>query len=279
MTANYVRDIDAAAFQREVVERSKEVPVVVDFWAAWCGPCKVLGPLLERLAGEFEGGFELAKVDVDSNQALAGQFGVQGIPTVVGFRDGQPISQFTGALPEASVREWLGEIIPSEADLLVTTADDLLAEGDAAAAERVFREALIVAPRHQDAGIGLASLLIDTDRNEEALNLLQPLTPSPEVERLQAAARMGTVDTKAIPDLEARLATDPDNAPVRIELGKALAADQQFEPSLEALLEAVAHGGETRDEARQAMLDVFEVLGSEHELTAAYRRRLASALF
>ena len=104
MNANYVRDVDAAAFQRDVVERSKEVPVVVDFWAAWCGPCKVLGPLLEKLAGEFEGGFELAKVDVDGNQALAGRFGVQGIPTVVGFRDGQPVSQFTGALPEASIR-------------------------------------------------------------------------------------------------------------------------------------------------------------------------------
>ena len=279
MNANYVRDVDAAAFQRDVVERSKEVPVVVDFWAAWCGPCKVLGPLLEKLAGEFEGGFELAKVDVDSNQALAGRFGVRGIPTVVGFRDGQPVSQFTGALPEAGVRQWLGEIIPSEADLLVAAADDLLAEGDLAAAERGYREALLVAPRHQEAGIGLASLLIDAGRSQEALNVLQPLTPSPEIDRLRAAARMGAVDTTAIPDLEARLAAEPDNASVRIELGKALAADQQFEPSLEALLEAVTQGGETRDEARKAILDVFEVLGSEHELTAIYRRRLASALF
>jgi len=133
MTATYVRDVDAAAFQRDVVERSKEVPVVVDFWAAWCGPCKILGPILERLAGEHNGGFELAKVDVDSNQTLAGQFGVQGIPTVVGFRDGRPVSRFTGALPEHNVRQWLGGIIPSEADLLVAMAGDRLDEGDLAA--------------------------------------------------------------------------------------------------------------------------------------------------
>lgn len=279
MTATYVRDVDAAAFQRDVVERSKEVPVVVDFWAAWCGPCKILGPILERLAGEHNGGFELARVDVDSNQTLAGQFGVQGIPTVVGFRDGRPVSRFTGALPEHNVRQWLGGIIPSEADLLVAMAGDRLDEGDPAAAERGYREALTIDPHHTDGAVGLASLLIDAGRNEEALVVLQPLPSTREVERLQAAARMGTVDTGVIPDLEAKLATDPDNVSLRMDLGKALAADHQFEASLEALLEAVARGGETRDEARKAMLDVFEVLGPVNDLTVAYRRRLASALF
>ena len=279
MTVTHVKDVDTAAFQRDVVERSKEVPIVVDFWAAWCGPCKVLGPLLEKLAAEYEGGFELAKVDVDSNQELAGQFGVQGIPTVVGFRDGRPVNQFTGALPEPNVREWLREIVPSEADLLAATASDLLAEGDWAAAERGYREALSIEPDHQEAAVGLASLLIDAERSEEALALLEPLPAGSEVDRLQAAARMGTIDIRAIPDLEAELATDPDNLSVRIDLGKALAADQRFEPSLETLLEAVERGGEIRDEARQAMLDVFEVLGAEHELTVAFRRRLASVLF
>ena len=279
MTVTHVKDVDTAAFQREVVERSKEVPVVVDFWAAWCGPCKVLGPLLEKLAGQFDGGFELAKIDVDSNQELAGRFGVQGIPTVVGFRDGIPVSQFTGALPEPNVLQWLREIVPSEADLLVATAGDLLDEGDVAAAEGGYRQALAVDPNHVEAAIGLASLLIDAEKNEDALELLGSLPPTQEVERLQAAARMGTIDISAIPELQATLATDPDNDPVRIELGTALAANHQFEASLEVLLEAVARGGETRDEARRAMLDVFEVIGPEHELTIAYRRRLASALF
>lgn len=279
MTMTFVKDVDNAAFQSEVVERSKQVPVVVDFWAAWCGPCKVLGPLLEKLAAEFEGGFELAKVDVDSNQALAGRFGVQGIPTVVGFKNGLPVSQFTGALPEHNVRQWLREVVPSEADLLAAAAGDLLDDGDAEAAERDYRQALMIEPHHTDATIGLASLLIDLERSEEALALLTSIQPTQEVERLQAAARMGTVDTDTIPQLRERLASEPDNVAVRIELGTALAADQQFEASLDLLLEAVALGGETRDAARQGMLDVFEVIGPEHELTVAYRRRLANALF
>lgn len=279
MTMTFVKDVDNAAFQSEVVERSKQVPVVVDFWAAWCGPCKVLGPLLEKLAAEFEGGFELAKVDVDSNQALAGRFGVQGIPTVVGFKNGLPVSQFTGALPEHNVRQWLREVVPSEADRLAAAAGDLLDDGDAEAAERDYRQALMIDPHHTDATIGLASLLIDLERSEEALALLTSIQPTQEVERLQAAARMGTVDTDTIPQLRERLASEPDNVAVRIELGTALAADQQFEASLDLLLEAVALGGETRDAARQGMLDVFEVIGPEHELTVAYRRRLANALF
>lgn len=279
MTMTFVKNVDNAAFQSEVVERSKQVPVVVDFWAAWCGPCKVLGPLLEKLAAEFEGGFELAKVDVDSNQALAGRFGVQGIPTVVGFKNGLPVSQFTGALPEHNVRQWLREVVPSEADLLAAAAGDLLDDGDAEAAERDYRQALMIEPHHTDATIGLASLLIDLERSEEALALLTSIQPTQEVERLQAAARMGTVDTDTIPQLRERLASEPDNVAVRIELGTALAADQQFEASLDLLLEAVALGGETRDAARQGMLDVFEVIGPEHELTVAYRRRLANALF
>jgi putative thioredoxin len=279
MTATYVKNVDTKDFPIDVVERSKEVPVVVDFWAAWCGPCKVLGPILEKLAVEFDGAFELAKVDVDSNQALAGQFGVQGIPTVVGFQDGQPVSQFTGALPETNVRQWIQEIVPSQADLLAAAAGDLLAEGNVEAAEQGYRDVLSADPRHGDAATGLASLLIDSGHPEEALALLEPLAPTQEVDRLRAAARVGTIDTDAIPDLEAKLAADPENVSVRIDLGRALGANQQFERSLETLLEAVVQGGETRDEARRALLDVFEVLGFDHDLTVAYRRRLASALF
>ncbi|NNC40636.1 MAG: thioredoxin, partial [Acidimicrobiia bacterium] len=106
-------DVDTAGFNEHVIQRSHEVPVVVDFWAEWCGPCKTLGPTLERLTNEAGGVFELAKVDVDQNQELAGQMGVQGIPTVVAFKDGQPVSQFTGALPEAKVKEWLAEFMPN----------------------------------------------------------------------------------------------------------------------------------------------------------------------
>lgn len=279
MNSTHVKDVDTAGFVTQVVERSKEVPVVVDFWAAWCGPCKVLGPVLEKLADESGGAFELAKVDVDANQSLAGQFGVQGIPTVVGFRDGRPVSQFTGALPEAQVREWVRELVPSEDDLLADAAIDLLTEGNVAAAEEGFRRVLASDPVHAEAATGLATLLIDAGRFDEALTILEPIPAGQEVDRLRAAARVGTIDTDAIPELRAKLEADPGNVPVRIELGKALAADHQYEPALETLLEAVLEGGDTRDDARIAMLDVFEVLGPDHELTVAYRRRLASALF
>jgi putative thioredoxin len=279
MSSTHVKEVDTAGFPSQVVERSKEVPVVVDFWAAWCGPCKVLGPVLERLADEADGAFELAKVDVDANQALAGQFGVRGIPTVVGFRDGQPVAQFTGALPEAQVREWVRELVPSEDDLLAQAATDLLADGNIAAAEEGFRRVLASDPVHAEAATGLATLLIDAERFDEALQILEPISANQEVDRLRAAARVGTIDTTAIPELQVKLNADPGNVPVRIELGRALAADNQYEPALEALLDAVLEGGDTRDDARTAMLDVFEVLGPDHELTATYRRKLASALF
>ena len=120
---SHVIDVDTAGFNEHVIQRSHEVPVVVDFWAEWCGPCKTLGPTLERLTDEAGGVFELAKVDVDQNQELAGQMGVQGIPTVVAFKDGLPVSQFTGALPEAQVKEWLTEFMPNPMDDFVAAAD------------------------------------------------------------------------------------------------------------------------------------------------------------
>ncbi len=275
----YVKDVDTAGFQQEVVDRSREVPVVVDFWAAWCGPCKALGPLLEKLAAEHQGGFELARVDVDANQQLAAVFGVQGIPTVVGFREGKAVSQFTGAIPEANLRQWLEEVIPSEADLLVAAADGLVEDGDPEAAERGYLEALGVDPRHVGAGVGLASLLVEADRFAEALEVLAPLSSTSEVERLRATARLGSAEDASVPDLQAKLAEEPGDAQVRIELSLALAAQGSYQEALDHLLEVVRAGDESREEARLAILDIFGVLGDEHPLTGTYRRELANALF
>lgn len=275
----HVRDATSAEFPAAVLQRSREVPVVVDFWAAWCGPCKVLGPLLEKAAAERGGDFELVKIDVDANPDIAAQFQVQGIPTVVGFRDGRPVSRFTGAIPESSLASWLDELLPDDLDRAVEEARDAALEGDVAGAEEIFRSVLALRPDHADAGTGLASLLIARGDAEEALIVLGKLVPSAEVDRLQAAARLSTVRDDDIPALEARLSQDPGDERARLDLALSLVGRGEFEPALDHMLRLVRDKGARKDEARVAMVDVFGVLGEDHPLTRAYRRQLASALF
>lgn len=271
-----VKNVTTERFADEVIQRSHEVPVVVDFWAAWCGPCRVLGPILERLAAESDGRWELAKVDVDSNPQLAGQFGVQGIPTVIGFRDGRPVARFTGALPEQQVRAFLDRLVPSDLDLKAWAASDAYAAGDSETAERLWGRVLAEDPDHPAAGLGMATLLVDRGEPEKALEILDRLTPSDAVRRLQARARMASAGD--LEELE-RKAASGDPA-VRLEYGRALANAQRTREALEVLLGVVSEKvDEVSDEARQAMVDLFELLGPEDDLTREYRRKLASALF
>ena len=279
MTATNVKDVDAATFEQQVVERSRQVPGVGDFWAAWCGPCKVLGPTLERAAVDYGGSFELVKVDTDRNQQLATQFRVQGIPTVIGFRNGEPVARFTGALPDGQVRLWIDELLPSEADLLVDRARDAALDGDSPGAEDLFRAALSAVPDHHDAGTGLAALLIARGETSRALDVLKGLVPTSEVEKLQAAARVAASRGSDVQELEQKLEAAPGNDRLRIDLAHALAAGGEFEPALDHLLKVVRNRGSLKDEGRLAMLDVFEVLGTDHPLTITYRRELASALY
>ncbi len=275
----HVKNIDQQSFGQDVLQQSHQVPVVVDFWAEWCGPCKVLGPALERVTESYQGAFELVKVDVDANPALAQQFGVQGIPTVMAFRDGNPVSRFTGALPEASIRQWIEQMLPSELDKLVDQARDFVLEGNDAAAENLFRQALEQVADHPEAGAGLAALLIGRGETDEALILLGKLPRSAEVERLEATARVARNGGIDISDLETRLAADPADSVARLELGQALAANGEHEAALDHLLEVVRLGGESQNRARQAMVDIFGILGDGHPLTATYRRLLANELF
>jgi putative thioredoxin len=274
-----VKDITQEQFGQEVLQRSHEVPVVVDFWAEWCGPCKTLGPALERVAEDHDGAFQLVKVDVDSNQQLAMQFGIQSIPTVVAFKDGEVASQFTGAIPETSIRQWVAQFLPTEEDHMVDRARDLVLEDDEEAAEQLYRDVLERVPDQADAGTGLASLLIARGETEEAMIVLGRLPRSSEVERLEAAARVTAASGMDLSEIEARIAADPGDATALIDLGQALAAKGEHEAALDKLLDAVRLGGDTREGARQAMIDVFGVLGNEHPLTVSYRKALANALF
>jgi putative thioredoxin len=260
-SANVV-DVTDADFERTVIEASKERPVVVDLWASWCGPCRTLGPTLEKVAGERDGAFLLAKLDVDANPRTASAFGVQSIPTVIAFRDGEPLTGFVGALPEAEVNRFVDEILPSEAEIVAAEAKEEAATGDVESAEQGFREALEADPANRDAAIGLARLLLDRGDRDEARPLVAAHLPDPEAERLHAELEIG--DWAA------------DRTPGALGTAKREAAAGDYRSALEGMLAAL---GEDRDGAREAMVTVFTALGEDDALVGDYRRRLTAALF
>ncbi len=271
-------------FETAVLDRSRQVPVLVDFWAPWCGPCKVLGPLLEKLAEEYAGEFTLAKVNVDENQTLAGAFGIQGIPAVKLFRDGMLASEFTGALPEPALREFLSRFLPSASDKQVQQAAELEQQGKVADAKALLRNILESEPNHAGALLGLGRILMNEDDNEAALNYLEQISLVAE-ERKEAdplIARLklqgGAAEDKS--SLRAKIASDPDNLEARFALAQALAAEENYEDALKEFLYIVkADRGFRDDGARQAIIQIFEVLGNDDPLTDKYRSELAKVLF
>ncbi len=283
----FVIDVTDATFEREVLERSKTVPVVADFWAPWCGPCRTLGPILERQAAQAGGAFVLAKINVDENPQIAQAAGARSIPLVIAFRDGKALSEFVGAQPEPEVKRFLAAILPTPADRFAKEGGELLAAGHDNAAEERFRAALAEDARHPLALVGLARVLGERGALEEALALLERVvgTPAIEQEAERVAAELRTraaapADGGELTALEARARANPSDLSARIEYGRALAAARRYEPALAELLacvEADAHFGE--DAARKAMLDVFGVLGGAHDLVQEYRAKLAGLLF
>ncbi len=275
-----VVDTTAEFFVRDVFERSLDVPVVVDFWAAWCGPCRTLGPILEKLAEQYAGRFVLVKADTDQLQEAALQFQVQSIPAVFGVVAGEVVDFFAGALPETQIRTWLDRLLQrsqlAEAQRLEAT--------DPQRAEQVYREILGQQPADATALIGLGRLLVSQQRDEEARAILQQLESrgflEPEAEKLKAALGLrgqGHVDLGA---LRQAIEADPGNLELRLQLAQALAGSGVYEEAFEiclSLVEQDRHG--VGERARQAMVDIFRVLPEGSELVHDYRRKLAMLLY
>lgn len=273
----YVRDVSEADFAEEVLARSRAVPVVVDFWAPWCAPCRVLGPVLERLAAEGRGAFLLAKVNVDENPRLASNYGVQGIPAVKAFKDGQVADEFVGALPEARVREFVKKVAPSEADRALAEARGLLAIRQWALAEAALRKVLDSQPGSSEAALGLARALLAQGRGCEALGLLEDF-PTGDHAPLADTLR---------PLAELLCAVEsPDGAVAENDLdaqyyqSARLLARGQLEAGMDGLLDVLRQDKRYRKgEPRQVMVALFTLLGEDDPATRQYRQELAGVLY
>ena len=284
--AAHTVDVTTATFQAEVIEASKTVPVVVDFWAPWCGPCQVLKPILEKLAAEYGGRFKLAKVNSDENQEIAAAFGIRSIPDVMGFRDGKPVNHFLGALPESQVRAFIDRLVPSPSELERVRALDLVEAGDVAGSEAALRRALELDAGNDPARLDLAQLLIQAKRADEVAPLLDAVRPDVDldarVEALRAAIAFarGSQSGKGEADLRAKIAADPQDHEARLALAAAYAGTKRYREALDELLEIVRRNKDWNDgAARKQILAIFSLAEKDADLVSDYRRRLASALY
>jgi putative thioredoxin len=245
-----VIDVSDATFSAEVVERSRTVPVVVDFWAEWCGPCRQLGPLVERAAAQREGKVVLAKLDTDANQRTAAEYRIQGIPAVKAFRDGAVVDEFVGALPPAEVERFFDRVVPSEADALARSGD-----------EASLRRALELEPQRADAATKLARIVLARGERDEALALVEPIPGDFQAQGIAARIRL---EDRGEPDVSAAFAA--------LDAG-------DHEAAVDGLIAAIPKADGAKDDLRQAVVAVLDELGVEHPLARDARRRLAAALY
>lgn len=276
---DYVYDV--SDFGCEVIERSREVPVLVDFWAPWCGPCRMLSPVLEKLAEEFAGAFVLAKVNTEDHPEPSSAYGVRGIPAVKLFVDGDVTAEFVGALPEPQVRTFLREHCPSEADKLVSRGHEQLAQGDEIAAKETFESAVARDPQCYAAHLALAQLALqarDFDAMREHVQAIAPTAKERETGQYldQAAAFIQEADAAGTePEMRKRLDADPDDTEARYALAAHLMAAHKYREALDELLTVAERDRKWREEAaRKAMLTIFGVIGIRHPLSDEYRKKL-----
>ncbi|WP_161539556.1 thioredoxin [Paramagnetospirillum kuznetsovii] len=285
-----IKEGRAATFVADVIEASRKTPVIVDFWATWCGPCKQLGPMLEKAVLAAKGAVRMVKIDVDKNQELAGQLRVQSVPTVYAFKDGRPVDAFAGAIPESEIKAFIAKLTGGEAgpslDDYVAEAKQILAEGDAQTAAGIFQQVLQHDPDNAPAMAGLLRCLMAVGELDQAEAMLTQVTPdmarNAEIQAVKTALELarhaGSVGESA--GLRRRLANDPDDHEARFDLALAYYAANETEAAVDELLELYRRNRTWNEEAaRKQLVKIFEVLGFAHPLAKSGRSRLSTMMF
>ena len=288
---DFVRDTTTKTFVRDVIEESKRQPVLVDFWAPWCGPCRTLSPIIEKVVRAAKGAVKLVKMNIDDHPAVAGQLGVQSIPAVFAFVNGQPVDGFVGALPESQIKTFIDRLAKSnggkpDIDAVVAEGDALLAEGDFASAAELFADILAADPADLRGIGGLARAAIaagDLERAKRALGMVPAAKandPALAAARAQLALAEQTASLGDLNALRARVAANPTDHQARFDLALAANASGQREEAADLLLEIVKRSRVWEDEkARKQLVQFFDAWGPTDPATLASRRRLSSILF
>lgn len=281
----WIKETTTASFEADVIKKSFELPVVVDFWAPWCQPCKLLGPVLDKLADEHAGKFLLVKVNIEAEQQIAQAFQIQSIPLVVAFRDGQLVNEFAGVLPEPQIREWLATFLPSPAQMAML-AGMKLEETDPAAAEVKYREAFDLEPKAEALKIALARVIMAQNRDEEARRLVEQLAErgflEPEAQAIkdELEVRASAQESGGVEEARRAAAANPNELALQIGLADALAVAGKHTEALEICLSLIARDkagiGPT---AKETMVKILGMLGAASELAGEYRRKLATAWY
>ncbi|SDH83073.1 thioredoxin [Roseospirillum parvum] len=288
--ADLVKDSDTEHFRIDVIDASHEVPVVVDFWAPWCGPCKTLGPMLERQVRQFAGAVRMVKVNIDDNQALAAQLQIQSIPAVFAFKDGRPVDGFMGALPESQIKSFLERLTDgagNPVDAALDAAREAFEAGQIEQAGAIYQQVMAQDPANVPALAGLLRCQVALGQLDEVAQALDglpaELTNKSEIRAVRTALDLARETAGAGADtaaLEARLAADPADHQARLDLAAALYGANRAEAAMEQLLESIRRERDWNDGAARAqLLKLFEALGPTDPRVVAARRRLSSLLF